>query len=121
YRLIPELCYERGVTCLFGTTTFLRGYARNAHPYDFHRMRFVIAGAEKLTDDVRNLWQEKFGIRIFEGYGATEASPVLAVNYPLASRTGTVGRLLAGIEHYLEPVPGIAEGGELVVRGPNIM
>ncbi|MEQ8659445.1 MAG: AMP-binding protein [Gammaproteobacteria bacterium] len=121
YRLIPELCYELGITCLFGTTTFLRGYARSADPYDFHRMRFVIAGAEKLTDEVRQLWAEKFGIRIFEGYGATEASPVLAVNYPLAHRRGTVGRLLAGMDSYLEPVAGIVGGGELVVSGPNIM
>ena len=121
YRLIPELCYELGVTCLFGTTTFLRGYARNAHTYDFHRMRFVIAGAEKLTDEVRQLWADKFGIRIFEGYGATEASPVLAVNYPLAHRRGTVGRLVAGMERYLEPVAGIEDGGELVVSGPNVM
>ncbi|MEQ8493066.1 MAG: AMP-binding protein, partial [Gammaproteobacteria bacterium] len=121
YRLIPELCYELGVTCLFGTTTFLRGYARNANVYDFNRMRFVIAGAEKLTDEVRQLWADKFGIRIFEGYGATEASPVLAVNYTLAHRRGTVGRLLAGMDSYLEPVAGIDDAGELVVSGPNVM
>ncbi len=121
YRIVPELCYTLGVTCLFGTTTFLRGYGRNADAYDFHRMRYVIAGAEKLTDDVRQLWHEKFGIRIFEGYGATEASPVLAVNYPLANRPGTVGRLLTRMHWYLEPVPGIDEGGELVVSGPNVM
>lgn len=121
YRMIPELCYELGITCLFGTTTFLRGYGRSAHPYDFHRLRFVIAGAERLSDDVRELWHEKFGIRIFEGYGATEASPVLAVNNPLAQRPGTVGQLLARMEHYLAPVAGIASGGELVVRGPNVM
>ncbi|MCB1747491.1 MAG: AMP-binding protein [Gammaproteobacteria bacterium] len=121
YRLVPELCYQLGVSCLFGTTTFLRGYARNAHCYDFHRLRYVIAGAEKLTDDVRQAWAERFGIRIFEGYGATEASPVLAVNYPLAHRAGTVGQLVAGMEHYLAPVAGIRNGGELVVRGPNVM
>ncbi|MEX2482628.1 MAG: AMP-binding protein [Gammaproteobacteria bacterium] len=121
YRIIPELCYEKDVTCLFGTTTFLRGYGRSAHPYDLHRMRFVIAGAERLTDDVRQLWHEKFGIRIFEGYGATEASPVIAVNHPLAHAPGTVGQLLAHIDHYLAPVSGIADGGELVVHGPNVM
>ncbi len=121
YRIIPELCYERNVTCLFGTTTFLRGYARHAHRYDFHRMRYVIAGAEKLTDDTRDLWFERFGIRLFEGYGATEAGPVIAVNYPLASRQGTVGQLLTGMSYYLEPVDGIRDGGELVVHGPNVM
>ncbi len=121
YRVIPELCYELGITCLFGTTTFLRGYARSANPYDFHRLRFVISGAEKMTDETQNLWNDKFGIRIFEGYGATEVSPVLAVNNPLANRRGTVGQLLAQMEHYIEPVDGINEGGELVVRGPNVM
>ena len=121
YRIIPELCYELGITCLFGTTTFLRGYGRNAHPYDFHALRYVIAGAEKLTEETRQLWFDKFGIRIFEGYGATEASPVIAVNNPQASRDGTVGLLLAHMEHTLQPVDGITDGGGLVVRGPNIM
>lgn len=121
YRLVPELCYELNVTCLFGTNTFLRAYAQHAQDFDMHRMRYVIAGAEKLTDDTRALWADKFGVRIFEGYGATEASPVVAVNHPLAARRGTVGRLLAMTEHYLEPVDGIADGGELVVRGPNVM
>ena len=121
YRIIPELCYELGITCLFGTTTFLRGYGRNADPYDFHALRYVIAGAEKLTDETRQLWLDKFGIRIFEGYGATEASPVIAVNNPQTSRDGTVGPLLARIEHTLQPVDGITDGGGLIVRGPNIM
>ena len=121
YRLVPELCYELGITCLFGTNTFLRAYAQQGQAFDMFRMRYVIAGAEKLTDDTRALWADKFGVRIFEGYGATEASPVIAVNHPLASRRGTVGRLLTLTEHYLEPVDGIAVGGELVVRGPNVM
>ncbi|MDP6183888.1 MAG: AMP-binding protein, partial [Gammaproteobacteria bacterium] len=121
YRLIPELSYQLGATCLFGTNTFLAGYAKYGHPYDFHKMRFVIAGAEKLQEETRRAWAEKFGIRLFEGYGATEASPVIAVNTPMANKSDTVGQILAAVEYYLEPVDGIAEGGRLVVRGPNIM
>ena len=121
YRIIPELIYELGATILFGTNTFFRGYARYAHPYDFQTLRYTVAGAEKLWDETLRLWMEKFGIRILQGYGVTEASPVLAVNTPLNHVAGTIGLLLPGVDHYLAPVQGISEGGRLVVRGPNVM
>lgn len=121
YRNIPEVAYGINATLLFGTSTFLAGYARYAHPYDFYSIRYVFAGAEKLQEETRRLWAEKFGVRLLEGYGTTETGPVLAVNTPMQCRPGSVGRLLPGIEWYVEPVPGISDGARLCVRGPNVM
>ncbi len=121
YRLIPELIYATNATILFGTDTFLAGYARTAHGYDLRSLRYVLAGAEPVREATRRAYLEKFGLRIFEGYGVTETSPVLALNTPMFNRFGAVGRLLPGIEARLEPVPGIFEGGRLHVKGPNVM
>jgi acyl-[acyl-carrier-protein]-phospholipid O-acyltransferase/long-chain-fatty-acid--[acyl-carrier-protein] ligase len=121
YRQIPELIYGNNATVLLGADTFLAGYARSANSYDFRSLRYVIAGAEPVRAETRRIYMEKFGLRILEGYGVTEGSPVLAVNTPMFNKIGTVGKLLPFIERRLEHVPGIDEGGRLLVSGPNIM
>jgi acyl-[acyl-carrier-protein]-phospholipid O-acyltransferase/long-chain-fatty-acid--[acyl-carrier-protein] ligase len=121
YRVIPELVYTRDCTYIFGTSTFLGHYGRHAHPYDFYRVRVVVCGGEKLNEAVAELWLRQFGIRIMEGYGATECGPAMALNTPLCYRPGTVGRFMPGVEHRLVPVTGIERGGALHVRSPNLM
>lgn len=121
YRMIPDMVYFTDATIMFGTDTFLKNYGKYANPYDFYSMRYVFAGAEKLKESTYKLWLEKFGIRIFEGYGATETSPVLSINTPMHNRFGTVGRFLPGIHAEFDPIPGVQPGGQLRVYGPNIM
>ncbi|MBU6401836.1 MAG: AMP-binding protein [Verrucomicrobia bacterium] len=121
YRLVPTLCYDRCCTIFLSTNTFLNGYARKANPYDFRSLRYLFAAGEKLQATTVRTWSERFGVRVLEGYGATECSPCVSVNTPLRPKPGTVGRLLPGMAYKLEPLEGVAEGGRLLVRGPNVM
>ncbi len=121
YKVIPEVIYDRGCTVLLATSTFLASYAKFAHPYDFNTLRIVLAGAEKLNDEVRKTYSEKFGIRILEAYGTTECAPGLAANTLMANLNGSVGQIFPGMQLKVEPVPGIDEGGLLYVKGDNVM
>jgi acyl-[acyl-carrier-protein]-phospholipid O-acyltransferase/long-chain-fatty-acid--[acyl-carrier-protein] ligase len=125
YKVVPSAFYNLNCTVLFGTNTFLNGYARKAHPYDFRTLRYLFAGAEKLQDATAQAWMQRFGVRILEGYGATECSPCVSVNVPMRMRGGTTGQILPGIDYSLEPVEGVDDEsghvGRLLVRGPNVM
>lgn len=121
YRVVPALVYDKQCTVLVGTNTFLNGYARRAHAYDFTSVKYLVGGAEKIQDTTSQTWARKFGVRILEGYGATECSPVIAANSRMETQPGSVGRFVSGMEWRIEPVEGVAEGGRLFVRGPNVM
>ena len=120
-RMVPEMIYDTLSTVRFGTDTFLSRYARVAHPYDLHTVRLCFAGAEKLREETRQTYMEKFGVRVLEAYGVTETSPALTMNSPQQNKANTVGRLLPGIDFKLEPVAGIENGQRLHVKGLNVM
>lgn len=121
YRIIPEVAYDLQATAVLGTDTFLYGYGRMANPYDFFSIRFAVVGGEKLKERTAELWMQKFGVRIFEGYGTTETSPVISVNTPMFYKKGTVGRFLPQIKYKLDKVSGVEEGGKLLIKADNVM
>ncbi len=108
-------------TILIATDTFISQYARTGQEGDLDSVRLAVCGAERVKDETRSYVRRKFQIEILEGYGATEASPVVAANQWERNRPGTVGILMSGMEAKLVPVEGIVEGGRLLIRGPNIM
>jgi acyl-[acyl-carrier-protein]-phospholipid O-acyltransferase/long-chain-fatty-acid--[acyl-carrier-protein] ligase len=119
---IPPLIRDSGASILLATDTFVNQYARSAEPGELSGLKFVVCGAERVHAETHNLVTTRFGdIPLLEGYGATEAAPVIAVNRPDGNKRGTVGDLVPGMEIRIDPVPGISGGGQLFVRGPNIM
>lgn len=120
YRQVARLIGETQATILVATDTFLQGYARAARPEDLASIRYAVAGAERVKPVTRGMWSRD-GAVLLEGYGVTECSPVVALNLPDTNRSGTVGRIIPGIEYRLAEVPGLKEGGRLSVKGPNVM
>lgn len=121
YRIIPELAYDLQATAIIGTDAFLYGYGRMANSYDFFPIRFAVAGGEKLKERTAELWMKKFGVRIFEGYGTTELSPVISVNTPMYYKENSVGRILPEIKYKLQKVSGVSDGGKLLLQAENVM
>jgi acyl-[acyl-carrier-protein]-phospholipid O-acyltransferase / long-chain-fatty-acid--[acyl-carrier-protein] ligase len=121
YKLIPQVAAKRRPTILFSTDTFLAAYAAAAGDGDFSSLRFAVAGAEPLRATTRRVWSERFGTPLLEGFGMTEAAPVVALNTATHGRAGAVGRLLPGMRMKLEPAEGISDGGRLWINGPNVM
>jgi acyl-[acyl-carrier-protein]-phospholipid O-acyltransferase/long-chain-fatty-acid--[acyl-carrier-protein] ligase len=121
YRIIPAVAREVKPSIMFGTDTFLAGYARTAKDTDFASLRLIVAGAEAVRAETRRIYRERFGASIIEGFGMTETAPVAAVNSGSHNKDGTVGRLLPAMALRLEPVEGINDAGRLFVSGPNVM
>lgn len=134
-KLVGRICGKDKCTLLFATPTFLQNYLRRCKSEDFAKLRFIIAGAEKLKIELINAFEEKFGIRPHEGYGATECSPLIALNVPdadvgggrqVGTKEGTVGHSVPGLAARVldtqtgEPVS-MGEQGLLHVKGPNVM
>jgi len=120
YRIVPEMIYGTNATILFGTDTFLAGYARSANEYDFRSLRYILSGAEAVKESTRRIYMEKFGIRILEGYGVTEAGPVMFAGHPdgLPRPATSIGYPLPGCEIRLDPGP---DEGVLLTRNPGVM
>lgn len=121
FKQIPEEVEKCGASVMLGTDTFYQGYARYATKEQFASVKLAVAGAEKLQEKTRLHWLNELNVEILQGYGVTEASPVLSVNKPKKHKPGSVGLLVPGVEYRLEPVDGLDDGKKLLVRGPNIM
>ncbi|MDL2263790.1 AMP-binding protein, partial [Synergistaceae bacterium OttesenSCG-928-I11] len=121
YKKIPQYTYEAKGTVLLGTNAFLAGYAKSGDPFDFFEMRYVICGGDKLKESTARLWYDKYGVRVLEGYGVTECTPVVGVNRLGRAKAGSIGRPLPCIDVSLTPVEGVEGAGKLVVKGPNLM
>jgi acyl-[acyl-carrier-protein]-phospholipid O-acyltransferase/long-chain-fatty-acid--[acyl-carrier-protein] ligase len=126
YKLNLKIIKQEQVEILLGTPTFLRGYLKNAKLKDLDSLRFVVAGAEKSSEEFRNRWEQSVGCEYLEGYGLTETSPAISFNLPKeGKRSGSVGRLLEGIECRTVDVDTgtetqLVKGGVLCFRGPNV-
>jgi acyl-[acyl-carrier-protein]-phospholipid O-acyltransferase/long-chain-fatty-acid--[acyl-carrier-protein] ligase len=126
YRNICAVVREEKVSLMVGTPAFFTGYLRQSEPGDFATLRIAVAGADKVPDTLREGFRQKHGMELYEGYGATETSPVVSVNLPGANKPGSIGRLLPGVSVRIVDIntgtelpPG--KEGKILVKGDLVM
>jgi acyl-[acyl-carrier-protein]-phospholipid O-acyltransferase/long-chain-fatty-acid--[acyl-carrier-protein] ligase len=121
YKTIPEIIYKSKATIFFGTDTFLSSYAKVSKLEQYRSIRYVLAGAEKLRSKTKEIWKKNFNIDILEGYGVTEASPVISLNTPAFNKVESAGIILPHMQFFLKNINGVKDGGQLYIKGPNVM
>jgi len=123
--LLPSLFVPKNVPSDTGVILFTSGTEGNPKgvvlTHSNNSLRIAVCGAERVREETRKTAEQRFDMEVLEGYGVTECAPVLAANQPGDIQSGTIGKMLPGIEARLEPVEGLEGGGQLWVRGPNIM
>lgn len=126
YKTICQIIREHKPTLMVGTPSFLWGYLRKSEPGDFGSLRLILCGADKCPEQLRHEFMERHGLVLYEGYGTTETSPVIAVNNPGHNRPGSVGPVLPGVEVKIEnydtgDICAAGETGRILVKGALVM
>ena len=126
YRKICDIVRDEKATFMVGTPSFFWGYLRKSVPGDFDNLRVMLCGADKCPEPLRDGFREKHDIVLYEGYGATECSPVISSNCPDDNRPGSVGKPIDGVLVRIENYEtgeecGVGEDGRILVKGDNVM
>lgn len=126
YEKVCQIIKEEKVTIMLATPAFFMGYLRKSEPGDFESVWLAVAGADKLPDWLRKSFLEKHNLELFEGYGATETSPVISVNGPGENKPGSIGLPLDNIQVRITDIDsgrvlGIGQEGKIEVKGDLVM
>jgi len=126
FQTISRIARDEKPTIMVATPSFYWGYLNKSEPGDFSSLRLMVAGADKCPDALRDGYMKKHGVTLFEGYGATETSPVIAVNKPEFDRPGSTGKVIPGLKVKIENFETgeeckTGETGKIMVKGDSVM
>ena len=126
FQTVSRIAREEKPTIMVGTPSFFWGYLQKSDPGDFKSLRFMITGADKCPDALREGFRNKHGVVLLEGYGTTETSPVISVNSLEFNRPGSTGKVLPNIQVRIENFEtgqdcSVGEIGKILVKGPSVM
>ena len=126
FQTISNIARDEKPTIMVGTPSFFWGYLQKSEPGDFKSLRLMVAGADKCPDALREGYMKKHGITLFEGYGATETSPVISVNSQEFNRPGSTGKVIPNVQVRIENLEtgeecATGQVGKIMVKGDSVM